>query len=147
VNGTLVTAANYVPGQYWNLGGGVLPAGLTPGTNKLVWATTDLANANAIDWQVEGATYFQYGVDRTGCAGVPAAAQGGICYSAGARADIDGDGVNGNVALVKMALNGTLPTAQGAGVTFPGVTGTGCLPAAGNTLYNTPCASTLPDIF
>jgi type IV pilus assembly protein PilA len=148
VNGVLVVAANYVPGQYWNLGGGSLPAAGTVGTSKLVWATTDLSQANGIDWQVEGATYFQYGVAITGCAGVPAAAQGGICYSAGAISDIDGDTVQGNFALVKQALDGvTVPSAQGAGVAFPGTLGSGCLPAAAKTIFATPCASTLPDIF
>jgi type IV pilus assembly protein PilA len=148
VNGALVVAADYVPGQYWNLQGGLLPAAGTVGTQKLVWATTDLANANAIDWQVEGATYFQYGVDRTGCQGNPIAAQGGICYAAGARSDIDGDSTNGNVVLVKQALDGvTVPSSWGAAAAFPGTLGSGCLPAAGQTIDATPCASTFPDIF
>jgi type IV pilus assembly protein PilA len=146
VAGALVAAANYVPGQYWNLGGGNLPTGGAVGTNKMTWATADLNNANAIDWQVEGATYFQYGVSVAGCAGVPSATQGGICYGAGARADIDGDGTNGQVALVKPALNGTtLPTSVGASVTFPGTLGS-CL-VGGATVYGTPCTTTGPDVF
>ena len=148
VGGVLVAAANYVPGQYWNMGAGVLPAGGADGTQKLPWALADLNNANAIDWQVEGNTYFKYGVSIAGCAGVPVAAQGGICYAAGAISDIDGDAVQGNVALVKQSLAGGLPTAFGAGVAFPGVAGTGCFPAGGaTTVYGSPCASTLPDVF
>jgi type IV pilus assembly protein PilA len=148
VNGTLVAATNYVPGQYWDMGGGMLPAAGTVGTQKLPWATTDSASANAIDWQVEGNTYFQYGVSIANCAGNPAVAQGGICYGAGARSDIDGDGTNGNVALVKQSLAGGLPSAWGAAAVFPGAAGTGCFPAGGaTTVYGSPCASTLPDIF
>jgi type IV pilus assembly protein PilA len=149
INGALVAATDYVPGQYWDMGGGVLPAAGVIGTQKMPWAALDLQTASAIDWQVEGNTYFQYGVSRAGCAGIPAVAQGGICYSAGARADIDGDNVRGNVALVKGALNGTtFPTAQGAGVAFPGTAGSGCFPSGGtSTVYGSPCASTLPDVF
>jgi type IV pilus assembly protein PilA len=150
ISGTLVAAANYVPGQYWNLGGDavVYPVAGAVGTQKLPWATTDIAVANAIDWQVEGNTYFKYGVARAGCAGVPAAAQGGICYSAGAISDIDGDGTAGNVALVKLSLAGGQATANGAGVAFPGTAGSGCFPSGGaSTVYGSPCASTLPDVF
>ncbi len=149
IGGVLVAAANYVPGQYWNMGAGELPAAGTIGTQKLPWAVADIQRANAIDWQVEGNTYFRYGVSVAGCAGVPAAAQGGICYGAGAVADIDGDAANGEVALVKGALDGvTFPTGWGAGVTFPGAAGTGCFPTGGtSTVYGSPCAATLPDIF
>jgi type IV pilus assembly protein PilA len=148
VGGVLVAAANYVPGQYWDMGGGVLPVAGVIGTQKMPWAVADLNNANAIDWQIEGNTYFLYGVSRAGCAGIPAVAQGGICYAAGARSDIDGDGVNGNVVLVKQSLAGGLPTAWGAAAAFPGVAGTGCFPAGGaTTVYGSPCSSTLPDIF
>jgi type IV pilus assembly protein PilA len=148
IAGALVAAADYVPGQYWDLGAGLLPTGATPGTQKMPWAQADLNTANAIDWQVEGNTYFQYGVSRTGCAGIPAAAQGGVCYAAGARSNIDGDAVNGQAALVKPALNGTLPTAFGAGVAFPGSAGSGCFPTGGtSTVYASPCTVTLPDVF
>ena len=148
VGGALVAAANYVPGQYWNMQGGVLPSGGTIGTQKLPWATADLNNANAIDWQVEGNTYFQYGVSTAGCPGTPSAAQGGICYGAGAIADIDGDATNGQVALVKLSLAGSGPSAYGAAITFPGTAGSGCFPSGGaTTVYGSPCSATLPDVF
>jgi type IV pilus assembly protein PilA len=147
INGALVAVGDYVPGQYWDMGGGVLPAAGTIGTQKLPWAALDIQTANAIDWQIEGNTYFQYGVSVAGCAGVPAVAQGGICYGAGAIADIDGDGTNGEVALVKQSLAGGSPTAFGAGVTFPGAAGTGCFPDGTNTVFGSPCATTLPDVF
>ena len=147
VNGTPLGAANYVPGQYWNLGGGVLPAAGTVGTQKLHWTTVDLGITSALDWQIEGSTYFKYGV-ATPCGGVPAAAQAGVCYGAGAISDIDGDGVNGNVALVKPSRNGTAPAVFGAGIAFPGPPGSGCFPSGGSsTVFGIPCASTLPDVY
>ena len=150
IAGVLVAPANYVPGQYWNLGGGVLPAAGAVGTQKLAWAAADLNIANAIDWQIEGNTYFQYGV-ATPCAGIPAVAQGGICYGAGAISDIDGDAVNGQVALAKPAL--ATPTTAPAAfipatVVFPGPAGSGCFPSGGaSTVFGSPCACTLPDVF
>jgi type IV pilus assembly protein PilA len=147
VGGALVAAANYVPGQYWNLGGGLLPVAGVVGTQKMPWAAADTNNANAIDWQIEGNTYFQYGVSIAGCAGIPAVAQGGICYGAGAASDIDGDAAKGNVVLEKRSLAGGASTAWGAATVFPGAAGSGCFPDGVNTVYGSPCASTLPDIF
>jgi type IV pilus assembly protein PilA len=144
VNGAIV--AGYQPGQYFNLQGLVLPAGGAIGTAKLPWTTTDLNTASAIDWQVEGNTYFKYAVT-TPCAGVPAGANSGICYAAGAISDIDGDATNGNVMLIKPSLQGTVPATLPANTTFPGTAGSGCLPTAGNTVYASPCASTFPDVF
>jgi type IV pilus assembly protein PilA len=147
VGGVLIAAADYSPGQYWNLQATALPAAGTVGTAKLPWATTDLNIASGIDWQVEGNTYFRYAVV-TPCAGIPAAAQGGVCYAAGAVSDIDGDATNGNVMLVKPTLQGTVPPSFPANTTFPGVTGTSCFPTGGtSTVLASPCASTLPDIF
>jgi type IV pilus assembly protein PilA len=145
VNGVLV--AGYQPGQYFNLQALVLPAAGAIGTAKLPWTTTDLNTASAIDWQIEGNTYFKYSVT-TPCAGLPAGANSGICYAAGAIADIDGDTVNGNVMLIKPSLQGTVPATLPASTVFPGATGTGCFPTGGtSTVYASPCASTLPDIF
>jgi type IV pilus assembly protein PilA len=140
--------ANYAPGQYWNLGVATgLPAAGTVGTQKLVWATTDLARANGIDWQVEGATYFRYAVT-TPCAGNPVATNAGICYGAAAVADIDGDAINGQVALVKPTIGGTAPTTFPLSVGFPGTAGvSSCLPSAAATVYGTPCTVTGPDVF
>ncbi|HEY6098413.1 MAG TPA: prepilin-type N-terminal cleavage/methylation domain-containing protein, partial [Anaeromyxobacter sp.] len=74
-----VLDAAYSPGQYFNLQAAIVPAGGTAGTAKLPWATTDLNRASAIDWQVEGNTYFKYQVT-TPCAGNPSTADSGICY-------------------------------------------------------------------
>ncbi|HEY6005770.1 MAG TPA: prepilin-type N-terminal cleavage/methylation domain-containing protein [Anaeromyxobacter sp.] len=147
VGGTLVPAAAYVPGQYFNLQGLTLPVTGTVGSAKLPWATTDLQEAAAMDWQVEGNTYFQYAVT-TPCAGVPSATAAGICYAAGAWSDIDADTVQGNVMLVKPTLQGTVPATFPGTSVFPGAAGSGCFPTGGtSTVYASPCASTLPDIF
>jgi len=148
IAGAMVLPADYVPGQYWNLGGTLMPAVGTIGTTKLVWLPADSQRAAAIDWQVEGATYFQYQVSTTGVPGVPAATQGGVGYTAGARSDIDGDAANGAVALAKAAPNGT-EAADPATAAFPGAfaTGSSCIDAGGNTIYGTPCAVTGPDVF
>jgi type IV pilus assembly protein PilA len=145
--GTLVTT--YQPGQYFNLQGLVLPVLGTVGTAKLPWALTDLQEAAAMDWQVEGNTYFKYAVViPANCPGIPAGASSGICYAAGAYSDIDADAVNGNVMLIKQSLQGTIPSTFPANTVFPGVTGTGCFPQGGaTTVYASPCASTLPDVF
>ncbi len=139
---------NYQPGQYWNLRAGAgLPAAGTIGTSKMPWAALDLQIASGIDWQIEGNTYFRYGV-LTPCAGLPAATNSGICYAAGAVSDIDGDTTNGNVVLIKPTLQGTVPGTFALTTVFPGVAGTGCFPTGGtSTVYASPCASTLPDIF
>jgi type IV pilus assembly protein PilA len=143
IGGALV--ATYVPGQYWNLAGTPMPAAI-PGTSKAVWSTAQRDNAAAIDWQVEGATYFQYQVT-TGCAGVPAGADSGMCFAVGALADIDGDGASGNVALSKPSVaNVAVTPALGA---FPGVAAncSTCFDRAGNTVFGMPCTVTGPDIF
>jgi type IV pilus assembly protein PilA len=147
---TLLEAA-YAAGQYWDLQETILPVtnGATPGTAKIVWTTTELGLASAIDWQVEGATYFQYQVSVTGCPGTPSVGNGGVCFVVGAQANIDGDTVNGQVALAKPALNGAIATTLPATAAFPGVLadGTTCLDTAGNTIFGTPCTVTGPDIF
>jgi type IV pilus assembly protein PilA len=143
--------ATYAPGQYWNLGASVLPSVVqaTPGTAKIPWDSTELAQAAAVDWQVEGATYFQYEVSVANCnsAATPAATDAGICYWAGARADIDGDQVNGEVALVKQDLSGTTtattPTVNTTA--YPGTLGS-CLQGT-VPVYATPCTLTSPDVF
>jgi type IV pilus assembly protein PilA len=142
---TVIDAA-YAPGQYWNAQGASLPAAGTVGTQKLAWTTVDLGRAAAMDWQVEGNTYFRYAVV-TPLAGVPVAANGGINYSAGAVSDIDGDGAQGQVALVKPTVQGTAPTAWPLGIAFPGTLGFGCLPSAGATIFASPCTVSGPDVF
>ncbi len=140
--------ANYAPGQYWNLQAATLPVknGAKPGTQKIPWDPTETAIAQAIDWQIEGATYFQYAVVAgTACPGVPAASESGICYSAGAVSDIDGDTVNGEVALVKQDLSGAKEEKLPLSITFPGTLGS-CL-LNSKTVYSTPCTASGPDVF
>jgi type IV pilus assembly protein PilA len=142
---TLDTA--YTPGQYWDLATLASHANV-PGTSKLVWDVAGaLDAAAAIDWQVEGATYFQYQT-QIGCKpATGATAESGGCYATGALADIDGDGTPGNVALSKLSLaGGSTNPPIGA---FPGTeaSGSGCFDKASNTTYGMPCTVTGPDIF
>ena len=136
---------NYEAGSYHNLGSTAMPAGVI-GTQKIAWATTELALAQAIDWQVEGATYFNYEVSTANCPTTVGGANSGICYMVGAAADIDGDGTNGDVALSKMALDGvTAATKTNNIAVFPGTLGS-CLSGT-ITIYGTPCTTTSPDVF
>jgi len=143
--------ANYAPGQYWDIQAAILPVtnGATPGTSKIVWTAAELNLAAAIDWQVEGATYFQYQVSADGCDGTPVATNAGVCYTVGARADIDGDAANGTVALAKPATNGIVSTGNPVGAGFPGTaaTGSSCVDQNDNTIFGTPCTVTGPDVF
>ena len=149
-----VIIATYAAGQYWDLGGGLLPVtnGATAGTAKIIWTPTELNQAAAIDWQVEGSTYFQYQASVANCPGVPAVANGGICWAAGARSDIDGDGTFGEVALVKPFINPTtnavtLPTMPAnTTVAWPGTIGS-CIDTANHQVFATPCTLTGPDVF
>jgi type IV pilus assembly protein PilA len=136
----------YEAGSYHNLGSTAMPAG-TVGTAKIAWATTELALAQAIDWQVEGATYFNYQVSTAGCPTALGGGNSGICYFVGAAADIDGDGAPGEVALSKMALDGVTMATQPANVitTWPGSLGS-CLSGA-QSVFGTPCTLTSPDVF
>jgi type IV pilus assembly protein PilA len=140
----------YDAGSYHSLGGTQLPAG-TPGTAKIAWADANLQLASAIDWQIEGATYFTYQVSIAECPTANAAAtNSGTCYLVGAVADIDGDAALGGVVLSKKALNGneitTYPANMGS-LTFPGDAAGSCTGANGNTVYGTPCSVTNPDVF
>ncbi len=142
-----VLDANYTPGQYWNLQG-LNSHSAVPGTSKAVWNTAGAMNAaNAIDWQVEGATYFEYQT-AIGCQPTTGAtSESGMCYASGALADIDGDGTAGNVALSKQSLTaGTVAPPIGA---FPGTAarGSACFDKNGTTIYGMPCVVTAPDVF
>ena len=144
-----VATTAYIPGQYWDLGAVPLPTGAV-GTAKIAWNATNLASARTIDWQVEGATYFQYQVGAAGCPGVPAGTQSGICYSVGSISDIDGDGTTGGVVLVKPSLaNATVaPPILPTGMTFPGAAGSSqCVDRTGATIYGMPCQLSGPDVF
>jgi len=144
---TGLAAAVYVPDQYWNVNASTLPAVVT-GTSKVSWQTAETTSAALIDWSVEGATYFQYQVAAT-CAGVPAGSASGVCFTAGASADIDGDATRGQVGLAKLSLANvasTAPAVLAAG--YPGTAGTSsCFDNAGTTIFGTPCTITGPDIF
>jgi type IV pilus assembly protein PilA len=144
--GAAAPDAAYVSGSYHNLNGLLMPAAGTVGTQKLSWTTADLQTANAIDWQVEGATYFNYQVSTALCGTANAAAtNSGICYFIGASANIDGDAANGEVALVKpsAALVPIVPTkTANVGTAWPGTLGS-CV----GPVFGTPCTLTSPDVF
>ena len=113
-------------GQYTALNGDTtgatpLPAGCAvappAGTQKHLWAPGDLANAQAIDWIVEGQTY--------GCYHVAVSATSAIHLTAWAESDIDGDGVNNCVYLFKATLDSNGVDVKGpAGVDAPCAAGT-----------------------
>jgi|GEM_PF-423849 len=147
----------YRAGQYWNLNGTgaantALPTAnsATVGTDKITWTELEVQTAQAIDWQVEGATYFKYEVSIEGCADATFV-NAGTCYFAAGWADIDGDGVNGEIALNRPQLQDlAVQAAQPAGVTtpWPGAgTGGSCEDNAGNERLAMPCTLTGPDIF
>jgi prepilin-type N-terminal cleavage/methylation domain-containing protein len=60
-----------------------LPKGQLPGTAKLTWANTDLAEATRVDWLVQGETYGVYQVFTDANL---------VALSGLAESDIDGDG-------------------------------------------------------
>jgi type IV pilus assembly protein PilA len=144
VAGALDTA--YEAGSYHNLGSAAFPTGAVIGTQKVAWPTGDLQLAAAIDWQIEGATYFTYQISTAGCPTQVGGGNSGICYTVGAAADIDGDAANGEVALAKQSLAGAIATQPGnIKVAFPGTLGS-CFPN-GVTVFGTPCTLTNPDVF
>ncbi|HTN53486.1 MAG TPA: prepilin-type N-terminal cleavage/methylation domain-containing protein [Anaeromyxobacter sp.] len=148
---TGIATTDYVAGQYWSLGGTSMPAAAAgkPGTAKVAWTTTEISNAQLADWAIEGATYFVYQLATgTNCKGNPTGAQSGTCYSIGAIANIDGDATNGDVALVKLALDGKTSETVPLVAAFPGTAGTSsCLDRNGVTIYGAPCVATGPDVF
>jgi type IV pilus assembly protein PilA len=152
INGTV--DPDYGPGSYHTLGtltGTLYPAAAaTPGTAKFAWTTDELQVANGIDWQLEGATYFNYQVTGANCA-----ATGGVnsatCYSVGAASNIDGQGTNGEVILVRLALDGTTNAAAPGNLVEtwpPAATSLGsCMDASSNPVFGAPCTLTGPDVF
>ena len=140
--------ATYAAGSYHNLGSLPLPTAGVIGTQKMTWPVTDLQLTNAIDWQIEGATYFNYQVSTANCPTVPALANTGICYSLGAAANIDGDAANGEVVLAKpsAAVIPVVATMPGnVLIAWPGTLGS-CLNGA-NPVFGTPCTLSSPDVF
>jgi type IV pilus assembly protein PilA len=156
VAGALV--ATYGAGSYWDMGAGIMPLANAPaagpGTAKIVWTPVELGVANAMDWTVEGATYFQYQASVANCPTSDAAmTNSGICYAIGARSNIDGDTVNGEAALVKpyqdaKTNNLTLPTMPAGVLTiaWPGTLGN-CIDNTGKQIYGMPCTLSGPDVF
>jgi type IV pilus assembly protein PilA len=148
VIGTAVDTT-YVAGSYHTLGGNLYPAAAgTPGPAKFAWLTTELQIANGIDWQLEGATYFNYQVTGANCA-VAGGANASSCYTVGAASDIDGDNKNGEVILVRLALDGTTTAGNPANIptpAFPGTAGS-CVDANNKPVYGAPCTLTGPDVF
>jgi type IV pilus assembly protein PilA len=161
VNNVLV--ATYVPGQYWDLQGAaasvpVYPtanAPLTFGSSKVPWTPEELANARALDWQVEGATYGRYSVSINGAPGIPLGANAGVAFFAGAVTNIDGD-----TTLAEYAFNHRTPNTAGGfnNATQPAITttaypgnlpeGATCQePRTASNVYTEPCKLRGPDIF
>jgi type IV pilus assembly protein PilA len=152
IAGVPVAIAAFPGSQYWDLGAAFMPndPAIPLGTTKIGWLPGEMNLANAIDWQVEGATYFQYQVTTT-IKGVPVGTQAGIAYSIGARSNIDGTGANGEVILVKESME-PVPqrSAQPAIVTtaFPGVLGTStCVDNNSKPIFGMPCTLTNADTF
>ncbi len=103
------TITGGTPGQYYAFA--MLPStcdvAAGAGTQKHPWIPADLAEANKIDWVVEGSTYGCY----------QAAVDAGSTLALAAWSNIDGDTTNGCVVLYKAVLDsvgaasGTAPAA------------------------------------
>jgi type IV pilus assembly protein PilA len=144
-------AAGYSQGQFWNITGVQLPAG-APGTQKRSWAAVgELDNALAMDWAPEGATYYTYQVSTANCPGVPIGANSGICFTAGAVADIDGDAALAQKVLVRPSTGAAAlvspPPAIVTAAWPPALVGNTCIDAAALPTLNMYCSLTNPDVF
>jgi type IV pilus assembly protein PilA len=87
-----ITTAS-VPGTYYTFGDATpaaLPVAGTLGTAKMGWEATDIAEAQKIDWIVQGSTYAKYAA---------LANAAGVALSVCAWSDIDGDGTFAGDAL------------------------------------------------
>jgi type IV pilus assembly protein PilA len=104
-----------------------VPVG-TPGASKIVWQPTDLVNASAIDWVVQGGTYGVYGAITNVPPTIPAgSAMVATCAGTGnlgtlgsglavaAYSDIDNDTVLATVAAWSPSIN----SATGAATLAP----------------------------
>jgi type IV pilus assembly protein PilA len=99
-----ITAAA-APGQYWNIT--TVPSGGVVGTAKLPWVATDLAQAQQVDWIVQGSTYAKYNANST------AVNNANVAISACAWTDIDGDTLQAGDAwwMPQIDANGNVVTA------------------------------------
>jgi type IV pilus assembly protein PilA len=104
--------ANAITGAYSDMPVTPAVATGTPGAQKIVWAATDIAQAQRLDWNVEGATYGAYQATVTQETVVPAglvAVCGGLnlgrVLSVGAWSNIDGDTAGNFMSSVCMWRN------------------------------------------
>jgi type IV pilus assembly protein PilA len=108
-----IVSAGIPSGQYWVIATVPLGAGsaCTPSPAKMPWAATDLAQAQLIDWIVQGSTYGCYAVNAN--AVTVGSNNVNVALSACAWTDIDGDGTQAADALWQPQLfaNGTVSTA------------------------------------
>jgi type IV pilus assembly protein PilA len=102
-----VITSGVAPGQYYSFANAV-PTG-TVGTAKITWASADLAEAQKIDWIVQGSTYAQYSTAVTANS-----AGSNVAMSACAWSDIDGDGTKAGDAWWQPQIG-----ANGGAVTSP----------------------------
>jgi type IV pilus assembly protein PilA len=97
----------------------LIPAGCTPGPQKVTWIAADLGRAQAVDWIVEGKTYGCY---------VALSGTSGAALSAYAYSDIDSDAVNGCAYLYSPQILSTgLVSAGGAPTAVPVATCVGAV--------------------
>jgi len=144
-------AAGTVQGQFWDLGGAAMPAASAAGTAKRAWSALELNNALAMDWAPEGATFYTYQISVAGCPGNPVGGNAGVCFTAGAVADIDGDAALAQKILVRpstgaapvIATNPPLVTAAWP----PALVGNSCIDVNNLPTLNTYCSLTAPDVF
>ena len=102
-------------GQYVAVNAGnSLPSGRTPGPARLLWASTDLQAADAINWVVEGKTYGVYTV------ALPTSAPY-LHLTVYGQSDVDGDATWSCIYLFKATLD-----SQGNAIASPGGVGTNC---------------------
>jgi type IV pilus assembly protein PilA len=99
-----VLCAGAATGQFVSFAN--IPASV-PGSSKTVWDATDLQNASAIDWVVQGATYGIYAAvtafppaagGAATCAGTLNLGALGQALTVAATSDIDGDTVGSLIA-------------------------------------------------
>ncbi len=141
-------AAGYMSGQYWNLKGAIMPnaancAGGVVGSEKCTWGPAELALAQCVDWQVEGATYFQYGAVKGPAVGAAVCgANSCTSYIVDARADVDANGTQGWTLLARPDLkaDGTIAAIPAAGLASGQAAGAGdCTDPLGKIIYGAVC--------
>jgi type IV pilus assembly protein PilA len=114
-----VLTAGGKAGVYYNFAS-ELPAGANLGTTKMPWANTDLAEAQKIDWIIQGETYAAY---TTSVAANPAGDN--VAVTACSTSNIDGDLFVAADAFYgpQIGPDGNIVTAAPTAVCFPGTSG------------------------